>query len=156
ALAPNDELVVLSNRPIDTTGPLPDRVRLLHDSPRLPRMIWMQTRAAAMLRETRTDVAHFTNGMMPLLSRTPSVVTVHDMSLRLLPRSPPPRRVFLNRPLMDLAVRRARAIVTVSESAKRDIVGLYQLDPSRVHVIYEAAAPQFRPIADAEAIERVR
>src|SRR5215471_6270445 len=155
ALTSDDELVVVSNRPIDTTGPLPDRVRALHDS-RLPRMVWMQTRAATMLKEIGADVAHFTNGMMPLLSRTPSVVTIHDMSLRLLPRYHPPRRVFLNRPLMDLAARRARAIITVSESAKRDIVSLYQLDPSRVHVIYEAAAPQFRPVTDPAQLEAVR
>jgi len=137
ALGPDDELAVLSNQPIETTGPLPARVRALHDSPRLPRMVWMQTRAAAMLREIGADVAHFTNGMMPIVSPTPSVVTIHDMSLRLLPRYHPLRRVVLNRPLMDLAARRADALITVSESAKRDIVSLYKLDASRVHVVHD-------------------
>ena len=45
-----------------------------------------------------------------------------------IPRYHPPRRVLLNRPLVDLAARRADAIITVSESAKRDIVRLYGLD----------------------------
>ena len=70
---------------------------------------------------------HFTNGMVPLMSPVPTVVTIHDMSLRLYPRYHPPRRVLLNRPLVDLAARRADAIITVSESAKRDIVRLYSL-----------------------------
>jgi hypothetical protein len=53
---------------------------------------------------------------------------------------------MLNRPFVDLAARRADAIVTVSESAKRDIVRLYGIDAQRVHVVHEAAAPSFRPV----------
>src|SRR5262249_53350356 len=54
------------------------------------------------------------------------------------------------------AARRARAAIARAPSAKRDTVGLYQLDPSRVHVIYEAAAPQFRPVTDPVKLEAVR
>jgi glycosyltransferase involved in cell wall biosynthesis len=64
--------------------------------------------------------------------------------------------VLLNRPLVDLAARRADAIITVSQSAKRDIVRLYGLPPDRVHVVHEAAAPSFRPIDDDHELERVR
>ena len=109
----------------------------------MPRLVWMQTLAVTALREVEADVVHFTNGMVPLMSPVPTVVTIHDMSLRLYPRYHPPRRVILNRPLVDLAARRADAIITPSESAKRDIVRLYRLDPNRVHVVYEAAAPSF-------------
>src|SRR5262245_20670542 len=71
ALEQDDELIVLSNQPVDTTGPLPASVRVLQDGSRLPRMVWMQTRAPAMLKSAGADVAHFTNGMMPVVSRTP-------------------------------------------------------------------------------------
>src|SRR4029453_4454329 len=103
ALGPDDELVVLSNQPVDTTGPLPPRVRVLQDTRHLPRMGWMKTRPARGVKGGGADVAHFPNGMMPIASSVPSVVTIHDMSLRLLPRYHPLRRVFLNRPLMALA-----------------------------------------------------
>jgi anaerobic magnesium-protoporphyrin IX monomethyl ester cyclase len=154
--APDDELIVLSNRGVDTTRPLPPRVRVVVPPRRVPRMVWMQTGAPAALARLGVDVAHFTNGMVPLSSPAPTVVTIHDMSLRLLPRYHPPRRVLLNRPLMDLAARRADAVITVSDSAKRDIVRLYDLDPERVHVVYEAAAPQFRPVSDPAELDRVR
>ncbi len=143
-VASNDELIVVSNRAIDTTSPLPPRVRIATPSRRVPRMVWMQTMAVTALREVEADVVHFTNGMVPLFSPVPTVVTIHDMSLRLYPRYHPARRVLLNRPLVDLAARRADAIITVSESAKRDIVSYYRLDPKRVHVVYEAAAPSFK------------
>ncbi|MFI5178799.1 MAG: glycosyltransferase [Vicinamibacterales bacterium] len=154
--APDDELIVLSNRAVDTTTPLPPRVRVVVPPHRVPRMVWMQVGAPAALARLDVDVVHFTNGMVPLSSPAPTVVTIHDMSLRLLPRYHPPRRVLLNRPLMDLAARRADAVITVSDSAKRDIVRLYDLDPERVHVVYEAAAPQFRPVTDPAELDRVR
>jgi hypothetical protein len=78
------------------------------------------------------------------------------MSLRLLPRCHPPRRVLLNRPLMDQAARRAAAIITVSESAKRDIVKSYGLDGARVHVVHEAAAPEFEPVTDPSILAAIR
>ncbi len=155
----DDELVVVSNQPIETTRPLPPHVRTVRGrwlTTRTSRMAWMQFQASPMLRELDVDVVHFTNGMMPLSSPIPTVVTIHDMSLTLYPRLHPLRRVLLNRPLVNLAARRADAIITVSESARRDITRLYELPPGRVHVIHEAAAPSFRPVHDARQIARVR
>src|SRR3954463_12765811 len=152
----HDELIVVSNRAIDTTAPLPSRVRVATPARRVPRLVWAQTLAVTALREVEADVVHFTNGMLPLISPVPTVVTIHDMSLRLYPRYHPPRRVILNRPLVDLAARRADAIITPSESAKHDIVRLYNIDPGRVHVVYEAAAPIFAPVRDTARLEEVR
>src|SRR5437868_6275155 len=154
--ASDDELIVVSNRAIDTTSPLPARVRVATARGHVPRLVWMQTLAATMLRQLDADVVHFTNGMLPLLSPTPTVVTIHDMSLRLYPRYHPARRVLLNRPLVDLAARRADAIITPSESAKQDIVRAYAVDPARVYVVYEAAAPSFQRVTDPVELERVR
>jgi anaerobic magnesium-protoporphyrin IX monomethyl ester cyclase len=154
--AANDELIVVSNRAIDTTSPLPSRVRVATPARRVPRLVWMQTLAVTALRQVEADIVHFTNGMLPLMSPVPTVVTIHDMSLRLYPRYHPARRVILNRPLVDLAARRADAIITPSESAKRDIVRFYNVDPGRVHVVYEAAAPSFTRVYDAARLAEVR
>jgi glycosyltransferase involved in cell wall biosynthesis len=156
AQGPDDEVVIVSNRPVDTSHPLPPRVRVSVSKGHLPRMAWMQTQAPRLLRRLQADVAHFTNGMVPLTQPIPTVVTIHDMSLTMYPRFHPMRRVVLNRPLVDLAARRADAIITVSQSAKRDIVRLYGIDPGRVHVVHEAAAPQFKPIRDLGELQRVR
>jgi glycosyltransferase involved in cell wall biosynthesis len=154
--APDDELIVVSNRPVDTTRPLHPRVRVVNSRWRAPRMVWMQALAPRLLRELQPSVVHFTNGMMPFMSPAPTVVTIHDMSLTLYPRYHPPRRVLLNRPFVDLAARRADAIITVSQSAKRDIVRIYGLPSERVHVVHEAAAPSFRPVTDRAQLEEVR
>src|SRR3954452_11999557 len=129
-IATNDELIVLSNRAIDTTAPLPPRVRVATPPRRVPRLVWMQTLASTALRQVDADVVHFTNGMLPLVSPAPTVVTIHDMSLRLYPRYHPPRRVLLNRPLVDMAARRGDAMITPSEGESRDIVRIYDLHPA--------------------------
>src|SRR5262245_26356220 len=88
--AGDDELLVISNRRIETTRPLPTWVRRFENGHRVPRFIWMQTGARRLLRQIEPDVVHFTNGMMPVASPVPTVVTIHDMSLTLYPRYHPP------------------------------------------------------------------
>src|SRR5262245_33363321 len=153
---PDDEFVVVSNQAIDTTSPLPSRVEIASSAFRVPRLVWMQMFAPGALERLRPDVVHFTNGMVPMVSRVPTVVTIHDMSLTMYPRYHPLRRVLLNRPFVNLAARRADAIITVSQSAKRDIVRLYKLPADRVHVVHEAAAPSFRRVSDGAELDRVR
>jgi glycosyltransferase involved in cell wall biosynthesis len=151
-----DELIVVSNGPIDTTAPLPKHVRV-YDGMRFPlRIAWMQCFAGRVLERVRADVAHFTNGMLPLGTGAARVVTIHDMSLQLYPECHPPRRIVINRPLLGVAARVADAVVTVSQSARRDLLRLHRLDPDRVSVVHEAAGPSFRPIADRSRLARIR
>jgi glycosyltransferase involved in cell wall biosynthesis len=154
--ATGDELVVVSNRPIDTQAPLPRHVRV-HEGHRFPvRIGWMQLRAARALEAIKADVAHFTNGMVPFAASTSTVVTIHDMSLKLYPQCHPVRRLLLNRPLMQVAMRQASAIVTVSNSTRRDLLRLHGVPADRVLVVHEAASPAFRPIREPGRLEFVR
>src|SRR5688572_17344012 len=151
-----DEIVVVSNKAIETEQPLPPHVRV-HEGHRFPvRIGWMQMRAARALDAVRPDVAHFTNGMIPLGSPVSTIVTIHDMSLRLYPHCHPVRRLLLNRPLMQVAISQAEAIVTVSDSARRDLLSLHGVAADRVSVVHEAASPSFHPIADRAGLEAVR
>jgi radical SAM superfamily enzyme YgiQ (UPF0313 family)/glycosyltransferase involved in cell wall biosynthesis len=156
AASPKDEFVVISNRRADLSAPLPSNVEVF-DSRRAPvSLAWMQLLAPGILRQLGADVAHFTNGVMPLGSDVPSVVTIHDMSLTLYPRYHPVRRVLLHRPLVDRTALRATAIITHSASAKRDIVRLYGLEEARVHVVHLAAAPEFTPVRDEAKLHEVK
>jgi glycosyltransferase involved in cell wall biosynthesis len=151
-----DELIVISNQPIDTSKPLPRHVRV-HDHLRFPwRIGWMQFLAARVLEQVRADVAHFTNGMVPLGTSAARVVTIHDMSLRLFPWCHPLRRLVINRPLLGIAARVADAVVTVSHSARRDLLRLHGIPPERVTVAHEAAGPGFEPITDVARSAKVR
>jgi hypothetical protein len=51
-VASNDELIVVSNCAIDTTSPLPKRVRIATPARRVPRLVWMQTFAVTFTSPT--------------------------------------------------------------------------------------------------------
>jgi glycosyltransferase involved in cell wall biosynthesis len=151
-----DELVVVSNQPIDTTHPLPRHVTV-HSRSRFPlRIAWMQMLAGRVLDDIGADVAHFTNGMVPLGTGAARVVTIHDMSLKLYPECHPLRRRVINRPLISVAARVADAVVAVSNSARDDLLRFHNIPAERVNVVPEAAGPDFRPIRDRVLRARIR
>ena len=92
--------------------------------------------------------------LMPLRG-VPTVLTVHDLIFKLFPEHHKKlNHIFLNQ-AMPLFVKRADAIITVSESSKRDLIEHYRILEEKITVIYEAAAPNF--IApNTEDIRRVR
>ncbi|MCI0713297.1 MAG: glycosyltransferase family 4 protein, partial [Chloroflexi bacterium] len=92
--------------------------------------------------------------LMPLRG-IPTVLTVHDLIFKLFPEHHKKLNyVFLNQ-AMPLFCKRADAIITISESSKRDLVEHYNASPDKIHVIYEAPDPIFRP-PTAEQIDAVR
>jgi glycosyltransferase involved in cell wall biosynthesis len=72
----------------------------------------------------------------------------------------PLKSLVLVRTIIRAVARRARAVITVSESARRDILaglgGAGGLAPEKVHVVREAAAPEYRVIDEPAELERVR
>ncbi len=84
------------------------------------------------------------------------VNTVHDISFEHFPHFfPRCQRLYL-RALVPASVRRADAVITVSEYSKQDIVERYQVPASKVVVVYNAPAPHFRVMTDSDRLETVR
>jgi glycosyltransferase involved in cell wall biosynthesis len=99
---------------------------------------------------TTLDVMFFpaVYSWFPVPRRMPTVVTLHDAIAEHFPRL-----VFANwsgRLLwslkMRLACQRATGIITVSHTAKREIVDYIGLKPERIDVICEGVDPCFHPI----------
>lgn len=103
----------------------------------------------------RAELFHATEHLLPPLGDLPTVLTVHDMIFKLFPEHQKRLNFWYLNATMPLYCRRADAIITVSENSRRDIITQYGLDPSKVTVIYEAAAPEFRPAGNAR-VEEVR
>jgi glycosyltransferase involved in cell wall biosynthesis len=137
-----DRLVVLSNRSVAV--PAGPRVAVYPRRRCGVRSIWMQLLLPGILRELRPDLVHFTNYLAPLASRVPYVVSFHDMTLSMFPQHHTLKKRLLTSSLLPLVARRARMILTPSESTRRDVVRLLGVPPERVRVIPYAAAPSFR------------
>lgn len=140
-----EKLVVLSNREVSLA---PTERLLVHAADRLGiRSLWMQLVLPGVLRRTQPDLVHYTNYLAPLSGDTPYVLSIHDMSLQLFPRYHTWKKRLLTSRLLPAAARRARAILVPSDSTRRDVTRLLDVDPARVRVIPYAAPPHFRRVA---------
>ncbi len=148
------EYVLLANRRLNGETPAGTGGQVGRRFPN--RSAWMQLALPHDLATIRPDVCHFTNSLAPLRAPCPIVITLHDMSLFVHARLHPLKSQLFVRPIIPAVAHRAAAIITVSQHAKREIVMGLQVPPDKVHVIYEAAAPQYRVLADAVELDRVR
>lgn len=98
---------------------------------------------------------HATEHLLPPLRDIPTVLTVHDLIYEHFPQHHKARNYLYLKATMPMYCRRASAIIAVSECTKADLLHLYNVPPSRVTVIPEAAAPHFKP-QDAARVDAVR
>jgi glycosyltransferase involved in cell wall biosynthesis len=99
------------------------------------------------VRKARVDLMHYPHWNVPIFSRVPFVVTIHDLILLETPHSArvstrSPILFFLKRLGFRLiirhAIRNSQAIIAVSQSTKKSILEHFPRTPSsKIHVIYE-------------------
>ncbi len=93
-------------------------------------------------------------GAVPRGSSIPVVATLHDVSFLALPGSLPLRhRLYWTRVARRLPL--AAAVIAVSEATRAAALARLPLDPSRIHVVPEAAGEAFRP-AGRNRVDEVR
>jgi len=106
---------------------------------------------------TGPDLVHFPNFNLPVLTRRPFVVTIHDLKYFLDPTScPGPAAHRFARLLFRTAAKRARKVLTVSDFTKGEIVERLGVDPARVVVTYNGVERAFRPVTDPPRFWRLR
>lgn len=112
----------------------------------------------ALAAREQADVVHVTYAGPPRLP-CPMVVTVHDVSYRHRPDWFSTRdRIVLNAGI-SWTVKRASAVITVSQFCARDIAEQYPAAKAKLHVTPEAAGENFsaepRPAEDWEGFARL-
>lgn len=144
----------LSSRP--PACPIPEDV-LIPDGWRFPnRSLWVQFVLPRIVARLKPQICHFTNSIAPLYLSCPFAVTLYDMSLFLFPNLQPRRSLWLVRSIIPAVARKAAAVITVSHSAKQDIIQVLHLPSEKVHVVYAAAAAAFHRIEDSANLENAR
>lgn len=98
---------------------------------------------------------HATDHLLPPFRALPSVFTLHDLIFRLYPETHMPLNRWFLTLMMPRFLRRADAVIAVSECTRRDAVRWYRIPEERIHVIYEGVDARFRP-ASPEAIAALR
>ncbi len=92
----------------------------------------------------------------PTLRRTPTLLTVHDLTFRRDPNSALPKlRSYLDQ-VVPQSVQRATHVLADSAATKTDLVELFGAAPEKITVLPGGVDSRFAPVDDAERLEAVR
>lgn len=110
------------------------------------RILWEQALLPWVARREGIDLLHNMAFVGPLAGGCPFVVTVHDLSFLFFPRSFRSLRRSYLQVFARMSVRRARRVIAVSESTKRDLVEIYDISPAKIDVVYNGVDARFQPL----------
>jgi len=104
--------------------------------------------AELVARRTWPALLHSVDHVAPAWRNWRSVVTLHDLAFALYPATHTPEsRAYYA--ATGESVRQAERVIAVSQRTASDAVRLLGVDPARIRVVPEAAAPGFGPRDDA-------
>jgi len=115
------------------------------------RILWEQALLPWVARREGIDLLHNMAFVGPLAGGCPFVVTVHDLSFLFFPHSFRSLRRSYLRVFARMSVRRARRVIAVSESTKRDLVEIYDISPAKIDVVYNGVDARFQPLPADQA-----
>ncbi len=114
---------------------------------------WWSAGLPREIRRRKLDLFHGTNFDVPLWRRCATVLTIHDLSQLLHPETHEKRSVWRARRRLPVMARIADAVITPSESVRREVCELLKTVPEKVFAIPEAARACFRPLAHGETAD---
>jgi len=114
---------------------------------------WWSVGLPRYVRGHEVELFHGTNYDIPLWRPCATVLTIHDLSQLLHPETHERRSVMRARRRLPLMARAADAIITPTESIRREVCECLNTDRDRVFAVPEAARACFRPQAFSETAD---
>jgi glycosyltransferase involved in cell wall biosynthesis len=144
----NQYTVFLGDRRFPPNPGLTLRTSWLPTTHPLVRIGWEQLVQPFVLWQEKIDLLHSLAFVTPLVSPCPSVITIYDLSFLVFPQGfKYSKRLYLSL-LTRLSAGKARRIITISESTKRDTVRLLGVSSEKVDVIYCGVDKAFCPLPE--------
>jgi len=114
---------------------------------------WWSTGLPRYIKRSKLELFHGTNYDIPLWRTCATVLTIHDLSQLLHPETHEKRSVRRARRRLPLMARTADAIITPTETVRRDVCEVLKVSSDKVFAIPEAARACFSPLAFAETAD---
>jgi glycosyltransferase involved in cell wall biosynthesis len=114
------------------------------------RIFWEQVVQPLALRQAGVDLLHALAFVAPVASPAPYVVTVYDLSFIRYPQAFRPFQRWYLGQFTRRTVSRAKAVITISESTRQDVIHFLHVPPERVHTIYCGSDAAYRPLPPAQ------
>lgn len=102
-----------------------------------------------LCRREKYDLYHEPN-FLPLPCETPTITTLHDLSVLLHPEWHPANRIALYEKQFSQLVKRCAHFIAVSDFTSREVLRTLGVPPERVTRIYNGIRPGLRPLPPSE------
>ena len=107
---------------------------------------WRSKRIGKLAENGKTDVFHGLSNELPsgLKGSTKKVVTIHDLIFLRYPDFYPfvDRKIYKKKFMS--ACKKADEIVAISEQTKHDIIEFFDIEPSKIEVVYQGVHPIYK------------
>jgi len=134
------------------------RVRSVPFSDRWLSILWQRLRLPVPIQLVTgpLHLFHSPDFVLPPTGSAISILTIHDLSFLRRPECYVPAFRNYLQAAVSRSVAHADWILADSESTRRDLVDLMEVNPGRVLVVYPAVEARFQPIRDAAVLADVQ
>jgi len=154
-----DILIPKADQALIHDGPANFRKTIIPDvlSSPVANILWHNLVLPGRARREHYDLVHVPSyRRLPVLKGTKIVATVHDLATLHMDNKYDAARMFFNRRIVPLQIRRSDRIITVSHFTASDLVNLVGYPADRITVIYPGIHRQaYRPIPPEECRARL-
>jgi len=128
-----------------------------------PYPTWEQHALPHAVKQYKCDLLHCTSNTAPLYNPAPMIVTLHDIfyleNVSLFNKGFSTYQKFGNmyrRYIVPAIVKKAKRIITVSNSEKKRIINYFHLRDNQVSVVYNGVSLNFKPVTDLKTLDEIR
>ena len=132
-----------------------ENVREIH-VPAKGKLMWDQIVSPWVARKEGVDVIFHTKMSVPLLSRKKTVMVLHGTERFIYQKFHPKSDLLFFKTIYPQFIRRASAIIAVSERARQDIIKIMGIAPEKVTTIHLAVDSIFQVIKDEKHLEEIK
>ncbi|MBK9338581.1 MAG: glycosyltransferase family 4 protein [Lewinellaceae bacterium] len=151
---PEDEFLFFFDRPFDPAFVYAQNVRpvVLFPPARHPLLwyAWFEWAVPRALKRYRADVFFSPDSYLSMRTKTPTVLTVHDLIPLQHPEQVPWWARDYYRYFFPRYIRRAEQLVAVSNFTKKTMADLVDIAPEKITVVFNGCREEFRPLSEAD------
>ncbi len=146
---PQHQFYFLFDQPYSRDFIFPENIHPLVVSPPARHPIlwkyWFDIKLPLVLKKIKADVFVSLDGFCSLTTKIPQCLMVHDLGFLHQPEAYKKSQYRFYKRFTPKFLKKAKAIATLSQFSKEDIVHQYKIDPQKISVVYHAVKEVFRP-----------
>lgn len=134
------EFIFSANITAEVIGPQARHPLLYH--------IWFNISLPRLLKKYDVDILISPDAYIPVKPKVKTLAVFHDLNFEYYPNIIPFAERYYYKKYFPQFAQKASRLATVSHFSKKDIVKNYQIDESKIDVVYNGANEDFMPVDD--------